>query len=372
MRRVEFFRHDLGEAELESVRRTLATPFVAMGPRVAEFEREFARLLGVEHVVGVSSCSMGLVVALRALGVGPGDEVIVPAMTYVATSNAALHLGARVVFADVDAATGLVDPASVEAALAPRTRAIVAVHLYGQMAPMAALRAIADRAGLALVEDSAHAITAARDGAGPGQVGDAAVFSFYATKEATAGDGGAIATRDGALAGRLRRLRNHGISADAADRHGAAYRHWDMLSLGFKAAMTDLDAAFLLPQLPRLDARRAARQALAERYEAALAGVPGVTPVRRDGRSAHHLFAVLVPPDRRDAVLAGLGERGIGCAVNYRAVHTLSYYRDELGWARDDVPRAAAFGDRTVSLPLWAGMAKDDVDAVVAALRESS
>ncbi|HEU4412081.1 MAG TPA: DegT/DnrJ/EryC1/StrS family aminotransferase, partial [Polyangiaceae bacterium] len=193
-RRVEFYRHDLGEAELASLRETFAGPFLTLGPRVAAFEKRFAAELGAPHVAGVSSCTLGLHMVLRALGVGPGDEVVTTPMSWVSTANAALYVGATPVFADVDPRTGLLDPAEVAAKVTPRTRAIVCVHLYGQMADVLALREIADRHKLWLVEDSAHGFECERDGHRPGQVGDAAVFSFYATKTITSGDGGAVAT----------------------------------------------------------------------------------------------------------------------------------------------------------------------------------
>ncbi|RYE93425.1 MAG: DegT/DnrJ/EryC1/StrS family aminotransferase [Myxococcales bacterium] len=370
-RKVDFYRHDLGEAELTSLRQTLGTTFLTLGPRVGEFEARLGREIDVPHVVGVSSCTMGLHLTLHALGVGPGDEVITTPMTYISTPNAALYVGATPVFADVEPATGAIDPAEVARRITPRTRAIIGVHLHGQLCDMRALRAIADQHKLWLVEDAAHGCEGERDGVRPGQLGDAAVFSFYATKTITSGDGGAVATRHADLAARLRRLRNHGTSKDAASRHGGAYQHWDMVELGFKAAMTDIEAALLLPQLDRLEARRAGRQAVVERYEERLRGQPGVTLMERRGRSSHHLFTVLVERDRREGVLAALSGQGIGCAVNYRAVHTLSYYRERFAIPEEALPHAADIGARTVSLPLWPGLPLADVDHVCDRLLEA-
>ena len=368
---VEFYRHSLGEAEFGSVRETLASIFITLGPRVGDFEQKFADFLGVPFVVGVSSCSMALVLTLRALGVGPGDDVITTPMTFVATPNAALQVGARPVFADIDPQTGLLDPEAVEAAITPRTKAILSVGLYGQLADMPALRSIADRHGILLVDDAAHSIEAERDGIRTGALPHATTFSFYATKNLTSGDGGAIAVHDEQLARRLRSLRNHGITKDAATRYGQSYTHWDMTELGYKTPLTDIQAALLLPQLPHLLERRAQRQALVERYERELASVEDVQLVSRCGRSAHHLFTVLVPALHRDPVLAGLGRRKIGCAVNYRAVHTLDYYRRTFGYTRDDYPHAADFGERTITLPLWPDLPADDISVVVEALAEA-
>jgi dTDP-4-amino-4,6-dideoxygalactose transaminase len=371
MRPVEFYRHAVGRSELDSVTATVDSVFLASGPRVAEFEEKFAPLVGAPHVVAVSSCSMGLVLLMKALGIGEGDEVITSPVTFVATSNSILHAGAACVFADCDPTTGLLDPERVRQAITPRTKAIVCVHLYGQLCDMRALRAIADEHGLFLIEDAAHAIEAERDGVQPGTQSDGAVFSFYATKNLTSGDGGAIAVRSKDLADRLKRLRNHGVTRDAASRYGASYRHWDMSELGFKAPMTDIEAAILLPQLPHVAERRAARQDLVERYERALRGTPGVTLVARSGKSAHHLFAILVEEQCRDRLLSFLGERRIGCAVNYRSVHELTYYRERFGHRPEDYPCALDFGRRTVSLPLWPRMPSDDVTVVVSAVQEA-
>ncbi len=371
MQRIEFYKHDLGDAEISSITDTLRSLFLTLGPRVLEFEQAFGAFVGQKNVVGVSSCTMGLALALEALGIGAGDEVITTPMTFVATPNAALFHDAIPVFADVEPRTGLIDPAAVEAAITPRTRAVIAVHLYGQLADMRRLRAICDRHGLALVEDAAHAIEAENDGVRVAALGDVTVFSFYATKTMTSGDGGAVVVRDPMLCERLRRLRNHGVSKDASSRHGGRYVHWDMVEFGYKAAMTDIEAAILLPQIDKLRRRRDIRQALVERYERLLRGRGDIELRTWSGRSSHHLFTILVPPGLRDRVLDGMGERGIGVAVNYRAVHTLKYYRERFGHQRDAFPVAADIGERTISLPLYTQLGEQQLDRVVAALGET-
>ncbi len=387
--KVEFYRHQLGEEEAASWRRVLDTLFLTLGPQVAAFEQELGRFLvrgrGAEppHVVGTNACTTGLVLALRALDVGPGDEVITTPMTFAATVSAILHVGARPKLVDVEATTGLIDPAAVRAAIGPKTVGILPVHLYGQLADMKALRAIADAHGLFLVEDSAHGIEMERDGVRPGQLSEAVVFSFYATKNLTAGDGGAVATRDAAVADRLRRLRNHGVTKGAADRHGTAYQHWDIVELGYKANLTDLDAALLRPQLPHVEGKRAMREAVATRYEerfrahvpALLSDAPTVRSVpwliERRGTSSHHLFTLHAPPGLRDALLSRLGAAGIGTAVNYRAVHLLTYFTEALGVARGSLPVAEEIGDRTVSLPMYPTLSTEDQDRVVDAVAEA-
>jgi dTDP-4-amino-4,6-dideoxygalactose transaminase len=369
-RKVEFYRHTVGADELASLKQTVDSLFLTLGPRVKELEGALADYVGggVE-AVGVSSCTVGLFLAMRAFDIGPGDEVVSTPMTFAASTNAVIHSGATPVFADIDPRSGLLDPAEVEKAITPRTKAILAVHLYGQMSDMRALRDIADRHDLFLLEDAAHGIEGMRDDYRVGHLGDAAVLSFYATKTMTSGDGGAILVRDAERAARLRVLRNHGMSKDAAARHGGTYQHWDMLELGYKGALTDVEAAMLLPQLSRVDAQRDARQRLVERYEELLRVDPAIQLVERSGRSTHHLFALLVPAEQRDRVLRGLGERGVGCAVNYNAVHTLRYYRERFGDQTERLPVATDFGRRTISLPLWPRMPEADVDYVADALR---
>jgi dTDP-4-amino-4,6-dideoxygalactose transaminase len=214
----------------------------------------------------------------------------------------------------------------------------------------------------------------------PGELGDAAVFSFYATKNLTCGDGGAVATRHAHVADRLRRLRNHGLSKAATDRHGGTYQHWDLTELGYKANLTDLDAALLRPQIPRLDAKREQREQVGRRYEALLReripdlrsapasarGVPWL--VERRGRSTHHLFTVHARPGQRDALLTKLGAAGIGTAVNYRAIHLLTYLKDLLGVPSGSLPVAEEIGDRTISLPMYPTLAADEQDRVVEAV----
>jgi dTDP-4-amino-4,6-dideoxygalactose transaminase len=383
-RNVEFYRHQLGETEAASWRRVLETLFLTLGPRVADFEEELGRFLvrGREgasppFVVGTNSCSMGLLIALRALDVKPGDEVITTPMTFVSTTNAVLHAGATPKLVDVEPTTGLIDPDAVRAAITARTVGVLPVHLYGQLADMRSLRSIADARGLFILEDSAHGIEMERDGVRPGELGDAAVFSFYATKNITSGDGGAVATRSARTAERLRQLRNHGVSKAASERHGSRYQHWDMLELGYKANLTDLDAALLMPQLALVEDKRTRREKIASRYElllrqrltddpSSMRGVPWL--IERRGRSSHHLFTIHSWPEQRDLMLSKLGEAGIGTAVNYRAIHRLAHLVERLGIARGELPVAEEIGDRTISLPMYPTLTEDEQDYVVDAV----
>lgn len=370
--KVEFYRHSLGEAEKAAMGRVLDTLFLTTGDEVYAFEREFSGYLGVPDVVAVSSCTAALHLSLIGLGIGPGDEVITTAMTFIASATPVIHAGATPVLVDVEADTGNIDPARVEAAITPSTKAIIAVHLYGTMVDIRALRDIADRHGLALIEDAAHCVEGVRDGYRPGQLGDVACFSFYATKTLTCGEGGAIAVRDPQLAERLRTIRLHGMSKNAADRYHGKYEHWDMVALGWKANLTNIQAAMLRPQLSKLEARRARRDEIALTYDGAVdaltdVGRPrvpvGVVPAR-------HLYTAWIPNDRRDAVLGALGGRGIGTAVNYRAIHQLTWFREHLP-LRFPLPNAERIGAQTISLPLYDKLTAAEIPRVCNELAEA-
>ncbi len=368
---VEFFRHSVGDEEIAAVADAMRGPLLTRGAVVETFERELSAHLGNGvRTLGTSSCTAALHLSLLACDVRPGDDVVTTPLTFIASANVILHAGATPIFADVEPRTGLIDPGAVEAAMTPRTKAVLAVHLYGQLADVARLRAICDASGASLVEDAAHAIEAIRDGHRAGHLGDAAAFSFYATKNITSGEGGAFATRSGERLDRARLLSQHGMSAAAADRSSGSYRHWDMLALGYKYNMTNLQAAMLRPQLARIEEMREKREALAARYEAAFANVdgldfPGVVP---GATSARHLFTLWAPDGRRDAYLAGLNARGIGTAVNYRAIHLLTYYKERLGLDRGRFPIAESIGDRTLSLPLYPSLSFPEQDRVIEAV----
>jgi len=368
---VDFYRHSLGEDEKAAVRDVLDSLFLTTGQRVYAFENAFEDYLGVATVVCTAHATASLHLAMLAAGIGPGDEVVTTPMTFLSSSNAIVYAGGTPVFVDVDSATANIDPAAVEAAITPRTRAIVAVDLYGLMADMVALRALANRHSLALVEDAAHCVEGRRDGFGPGQLADYGCFSFYATKNLTCGEGGAITARDGAKKNLLRQLGSHGMSKNAADRHAGKYQHWDMERLGYKYNLSDVNAALLLPQLPKLADRLLRREEICRRYEAAFRETPGVSfPVVPLGMtSGRHLFTIWVDPEKRDAVLAGIQARGVGVAVNYRAVHLTKFYRERFGFRRGMFPRAERIGDSTITIPLWPAMTDAQVDEVIAAVR---
>jgi dTDP-4-amino-4,6-dideoxygalactose transaminase len=370
MQDVPFYQHDLGRPELDEIADVFAGPILTTGDKVAEFERAFADYLGRRHVLGVTSCTGALHMALLALKIGSGDEVITTPMTFVATSTAIMESGARPIFVDVEADTGNLDARLVEAAITPRTRAILPVHLYGLMCDMRALRKIADLFGLAIIEDCAHCVEGARDGVRPGELSDSACFSFYATKNLTCGEGGAIATDRDDLIERLRLLRLHGMTKTAADRHREGYAHWDVTMLGWKYNMDNIQAAILIPQLRRLEAKLRERVRLAGHYVEILSCVPWVTipSSRPNAIHARHLFPVFVDARARDRLIAELTKRRIGTVVNYRAIHLLKYFGETLGYGKGDFPVAERIGAETISLPFYPTMPLEFLDIVAGAL----
>lgn len=273
--KIEFYRHHLGEAEAAAMAEVIDSLFLTTGPVCARFEQAFADYLGAESVVAVASGTAGLILALRALDIGPGQEVITTPMTFIATVNAILEVGATPVLVEVEPDTGNLDADRVAQAITGHTAAILPVHLYGALCDMRALRALADEHGLKLIADCAHAVEARRDGYGSADLVDAAVYSFYATKNLACGEGGAVACAEGPVAERVRLLRQHGMSREAADRYHGKYQHYDMVELGLKANLPDLLAALLLPQLAGLDQRRQRREAICRRYQEAFAPWPG-------------------------------------------------------------------------------------------------
>lgn len=369
--KVPFFMHDLGRAELDAVAEVLAGPILTTGEWVARFERRFADYMGARHTVAVTSCTGALHISLLALGIGPGDEVITTPMTFIATSTAILEAGARPVFVDVEPETGNLDASLVEAAITERTRAIMPVHLYGQMCDMRALRKIADSYGLAIIEDAAHCVEGTRDGIRTGQLGDTACYSFYATKNLTCGEGGALVCNDDALAEKLRLLRLHGMNKNANDRHKEGYKHWDMTMLGWKYNMDNIQAALLLPQMDRLEANWRKRRELAGYYEERLWDIPNLSrPATLPGVDhAWHLFPVWIGEGGRDRVIQEMQDAGVSVMVNYRAIHLLTYFRETFDFQPGDFPIAERIGDASLSLPFYPSMPLEHVDRVADMLR---
>jgi dTDP-4-amino-4,6-dideoxygalactose transaminase len=374
---VPFAKPAIGPEEIGEVLATLESGWLTTGPRVKLFEERFAAYTGARHAVAVNSCTAALHLALVAAGVGPGDEVITTPLTFCATANAVIHVGATPVFADVDPLTMNLDPARAEAAVTPRTRAIIPVHFAGRPADTRAFRAMADRHHLALIEDAAHCVEGIAQGARVGTTADFTCFSFYATKNLTTGEGGMLTTASSDAAARLRMLALHGMSRDAWARYsGKGAVDYDVVMPGFKYNMMDLQAALGLHQLARLDENLKKRDAIWARYDAGLATLPLTRPepVARGSRHARHLYTILVEHERcgldRQALADALAARGIATSIHFRALHLHSYYANRFGFRRGQFPNAERISDCTLSLPLSPAMSDRDVRLVLDQLRD--
>lgn len=376
-RRAEFLhlsRPSLGDEEVEEVLDSFRSGWLTTGPKVADFQERLSRYVGVPHVRCLSSCTAGLMLSLRIAGVGPGDEVLVPTLTFVSCANAIEHVGARPVFVDSDPETGLIDLDAAAQRIGPATRALMPVHLGGHPVDMERLNALRDAYGLVVVEDAAHAIGAEWGGLRIGAWGNFTSFSFHATKNITTFEGGALLVPNEEAATRVEQLSRHGLSRSAWNRHGAAAPDaYDVLEPGFKCAMHDVSAAVGLHQLNRLDGWIERRSELAAAYDEALADLPVAAPphVPVGARHARHLYAVRLADDAglcRDAVIEGLRRLNIGSSVHFRPIHTYSYYAERYGHQPEAFPVAHGLGRQLISLPLFPSMSADDVGDVAAAL----
>ncbi|WP_079053976.1 DegT/DnrJ/EryC1/StrS family aminotransferase [Streptomyces graminilatus] len=365
----------LGEEEAKAASDAVLSGWVAQGPRVAAFEKAFAERVGAEHGIAVSSCTTALHLALVALGLGPGDEVIVPSLSFIATANAVRYVGAEPVFADVDPATGNLTTATVDAVRTPRTKAVLAVHQGGVPADVHGLRAACADWDLPLVEDAACAIGSTVGGKPVGQGALIAAWSFHPRKLVTTGEGGMITTDDAEWAARLRRLREHGMNASAAERHSSSKPVLESyLEVGYNYRMTDVQAAIGLVQLGKLDAMIARRRELAARYDALLRDVPGLTPVRDPGhgQSNFQSYWVLLAEDfpvGRDDLLAALAEAGVSARRGIMASHLEPAYE---GHPSAPLPVTERISRDSLILPLFHTLTEAQQDRVVAALREQA
>jgi dTDP-4-amino-4,6-dideoxygalactose transaminase len=374
-----FARPDITDAEITAVTEALRSGWVTTGPATRQFEQNFVDYLGGGlQAVAVNSATAGLHLALEALGIGPGDEVIAPTLTFTATVEVARYLGADAVLVDVDPVTLNIDPAKIRAAITPRTKAILPVHYGGLACDMDAILAIAKEHGLKVVEDAAHALPTTWRGTLVGQLqSDVTVFSFYANKTITTGEGGMAVTRDAALAQRMRVMRLHGMNRDAFDRFTSKTPAWyyEVVAPGFKYNMTDVAAAMGVQQLARLPQFVQRREQLARRYHAALADLPLVLPAIAPAGDVHawHLYVVRLAPQARigrDALIEGLSDRGIGTSVHYVPLHRHPYWRDRYQLTPEQFQHADAAYQAMVSLPLFTAMSDADQGRVIAALHE--
>lgn len=371
---------ELGDEELAEIASALKSGWVTTGPKTKRFEDAFGAFLGdaALHCLAVNSATAGLHLALEALGIGPGDEVITTTHTFTATAEVVRYLGADVVLVDVDPVTLCIDPRLVEAAITPRTKAIMPVHYAGLAADMPALLALAQAHKLKVVEDAAHALPTTSAGQLVGTLGsDITVFSFYANKTITTGEGGMVVTRNSALAERMKVMRLHGINRDAFDRFQSKTPAWyyEVIAPGFKYNLTDIAAAIGLVQLTKLPRFLERRQYLAARYHEALSSLPLICPADPPAGEVHawHLYVIRLAPTSevtRDELVQALSDRGIGTSVHYVPLHRQPYWRDRYALEPEMFPHSDAAYQSMVSIPLFTAMNDGDQDRVIAALRE--
>ena len=376
-----FGRPVLGDEEINEVIDTLRSGWIGTGPKAVRFEQDFARYVGSKHALAVNSCTAALHLGLIANHIGPGDEVITTPLTFAATANVIMHVGAKPIFVDIDPITLNIDPDNIERAITPKTKAIIPVHFGGLSCDMDRIEAIAKRHQLAIIEDAAHATGTRYHGRLIGSdTGTVACFSFYANKNLTTAEGGMITTDNDELADRIAVFRLHGLSKHAWQRYSSKKLMLsDALYPGYKYNMPDIVAALGIHQLAKQERFLEIREQYARCYDEAFASLPGVRlqPRPRDldqNRHALHLYVLILDPqqfrvDRNDIMSALLAEN-IGAALHYRAVHTHPFYRETFGYQHDDFPIAAQIGDNILSLPLTPGMSSHDIDDVIMAVNK--
>jgi dTDP-4-amino-4,6-dideoxygalactose transaminase len=364
----------MGIEEEQEVVDTLRSGFIGTGPKTAQFEKEFASYIGRKRALGIDSCTNSMHMTFVAMGIGKGDEVITTPMTFVATANSIVYTGATPVFVDVQPDTMNIDPVQIEKAITPRTKAILPVHLYGHPCDMDEILRIAKRHGLKVVSDCAHAIEAEYKGKKVGSLGDAACYSFYATKNLATGNGGMMVTDDDAIADTIVIIRDHGMEAGAWARYYTGeFKHYEMTHLGYKCIMWDLQASLGLQQLRRIESRHVKRMALVALYEKKLKKLGDhVQPLttKKFVKHSHHLYPVMLSGVNRDLVAGQMEARGIGVGVHYRPVHLEPYYRKTFKHKSGEFPVAERAGENLMSLPFWPEMKEEEVSRVVATLEE--
>jgi dTDP-4-amino-4,6-dideoxygalactose transaminase len=370
---------DIGEDEIAEVVDTLRSGWITTGPKTKQFEQDFSRLFdpGAESIA-VNSATAGLHIALEAVGISSGDEVITTPYTFTATAEVVRYLGAHPVFVDIDPDTLNIDPAKIEAAITNKTKAIIPVHFAGLACEMTEILRLARKHNLKVIEDAAHALPTRYQGKLIGDLeSDAAVFSFYATKTITTGEGGMVVTRNPEIAARCRIMRLHGISRDAFDRYTSTKPAWyyEVVAPGFKYNMTDMAASMGIHQLKKAWAFQQRRQAMAERYDRELASLPITLPPRANQGDIHawHLYVIQLQSNagiQRDRFIEEMSQRGIGCSVHFIPLHLHPYWRDSYKLKPEDFPNALAAYQSAVSLPLYTKMTENDQSRVIGAIKE--
>ena len=363
--KIEFFKHNLGDEEINEARAALRSLFLTTGKYVDDFEKSLANYLGAKYAVGLTSCTAALHLSLLAAGVGVGDEVITTPMSFVATSNSICMTGAKSVFVDVEKDTGNMDANLIEGAITKKTKAILPVHLYGQMVDMKKISTIAQKHKLAVIEDSAHALEAERDGIKPGQKSFGSCFSFYATKSITSAEGGAFTTNDESAAKLIKKLRSHGITSELAQRVRTGLKSYDVDVLGWKYNMDNVQAAILIHQVKKIEEHWKRREEIAQKYRSSFEKM-GIAMPKEYNNSKHgrHIFPIWVSAKKRGSILEYIIKNGVGAVINYPAIHLFSFYRG-MGFKKGMFPNAEEIAGREISLPLYSKLENSEVDYVI-------
>lgn len=374
---IPFHRADLGEEEVQAVADVIRSGWLTMGAKTFEFEKQFAHYVGASHAIAVSSCTAALHLALEAVGVKRGDEVLVPTTTFTATAEVVTYFGARPVFVDVDPNMMNLDPVDAERRITPRTKAIIPVHLAGTPCDMREIVDLSRRHGIRVIEDAAHALPSSYHTQKVGSISDLTAFSFYATKTLTTGEGGMITTEDAECAKRLQVMRLHGIARDAWKRYSAEGSwFYEVLEAGYKYNLTDLQAALGLAQLAKCDAMFAGRQRVAERYTEAFEGIAAlqVPSVPDDRTTSWHLYILRLNPDRlridRNQFIRELADRGVSTSVHFIPLHLQPVYQRDFGYKAGDYPVAEREFQRSLSLPIYSSMREEEIEYVISCVLE--
>ena len=364
------------EAEIREVVASLRSGWIGTGPKVKRFEEDFAKYKGMRYALALNSCTSALHLSMLAIGLKPGEEVIVPTMTFAATANAVIHAGGVPVFADCRRDTLNIDPADIQKKITKKTRAIIPVHFAGRPCDMDAIMAIAKKHRLKVIEDCAHAIETEYHGKKAGTFGDLGCFSFYVTKNIVTAEGGMVTTNSPEYSDKIKVLGLHGMSKDAWKRFSdKGYKHYEIVYAGFKYNMTDLQAALGIHQLGRIVKYWKKRETLWNRYNKAFENLPVFTPMAPEPRTRHayHLYTLLLDTDHtkvtRDEFLEKMTAQKIGVGVHYIALHLQPYYRKRFGYKKGDFPNAEWVSERTVSIPISAKLSEGDLKDVIAAAK---
>ena len=364
------------DPEIEEVVSSLKSGWIGTGPKVHKFEEMFKEYKGSKYSIALNSCTASLHLSLLAIGIKPGDEVILPTMTFAATANAVIHAGGKPVFADCKKDSMNIDPKDIEKKITKKTKAIVPVHFAGRICDMDAIMDMAKCYNLKVIEDCAHAIESEYKGKKAGTFGDLGCFSFYVTKNIVTGEGGMVITENEEYANLIKILGLHGMSKDAWKRFGdKGYKHYQVIYSGYKYNMMDIQAAIGMHQLPRINKYWVRRQEIWNKYNEAFKNLPVFipVPVEKNTRHAFHLYSLLIDIDKmkitRDEFLDKMTERNIGVGVHYIALHLHPFYQNEYGYEKGDFPNAEWISERTVSLPLSAKLTNEDAEDVIKAVR---